>query len=273
MLRIQWRTHLIQRFEQASSYLDHHSVIYLPIRKSQKAKWWEEIWKQGTASLPNPAKSNPNQIWPNNKSNPIVKDSVKNSPHPEFWTSCLFRRSAFSYLPAYLKKAKMRRRNLEAQAPPVSLTQPSSIPTRFDQTTNQIRSLRIQWKTHLIQRLEHASRFLSHSFYLFLLMEGSQGWTKPPGGATVCSPGWSGVTAELAELALVNQVDDGTKELKSWNWKTISRWTWTSFSCLLMKMSSLKEIFRQGIGWTWTLFACPLMKRYPQQSSSFKLRT
>ena len=38
---------------------------------------------------------------------------------------------------------------------------------------------------------------------------------KPPGGANGCRPGWSGVAAELAELALVNQVDDGTKELKS----------------------------------------------------------
>ena len=44
-------------------------------------------------------------------------------------------------------------------------------------------------------------------------MEGSQGWTKPSGGATVCSPGWSGVTAELAELALVNQVDQLTHQV------------------------------------------------------------
>ena len=123
----------------------------------------EKLRSKATASLPDPAKFNLNPIWPNNKSNPIVKDSVKNSPHPEFWTSCLFRRSAFSYLPAYLK-AKMRRRNLEAKAPPVYLTQPSSIPTRFDQTTNQIRSLRIQWKTHLIQRLELASNFFPTHF-------------------------------------------------------------------------------------------------------------
>ena len=31
-------------------------------------------------------------------------------------------------------------------------------------------------------------------------------WTKPPGGGT-CRRGWFDVSAELAELALVNQVD------------------------------------------------------------------
>ena len=35
---------------------------------------------------------------------------------------------------------------------------------------------------------------------------------KPPGGATVCRRGWSGVAAELAKLALVNQVDDVTTD-------------------------------------------------------------
>ena len=140
------------------------------LKKGQNEE--KKLGSRGTASLPDPAKFNPNQIWPNNKSNPIVKDSVKNSPHPEVGT-CL--QISFSLI----------------------------LP--------------------------------------FFTMEGSQGWTKPSGGATVCSPGWSGVTAELAELALVNQVDDGTKELKSWNWKTISRWTWTSFSCLLMKCPHRKR--------------------------------
>ena len=32
----------------------------------------------------------------------------------------------------------------------------------------------------------------------------------PPDGRIVCRPGWFGVAAELAELALVNQVDDVT---------------------------------------------------------------
>ena len=36
---------------------------------------------------------------------------------------------------------------------------------------------------------------------------GSHSWTKPPsGGGNVCKHGWSGVAAELAELALVNEV-------------------------------------------------------------------
>ena len=38
-------------------------------------------------------------------------------------------------------------------------------------------------------------------------------WTKPPGGGTVCWRGWSGVAAELAELALVNQVDQLTHQV------------------------------------------------------------
>ena len=38
-------------------------------------------------------------------------------------------------------------------------------------------------------------------------------WTKPPGGGTVCRRGWSGVAAELAELALVNQVDQLTHQV------------------------------------------------------------
>ena len=41
-------------------------------------------------------------------------------------------------------------------------------------------------------------------------------WTKPPGGRTVCKRGWSGVaaeSAELAELALVNQVDQLTHQV------------------------------------------------------------
>ena len=43
-------------------------------------------------------------------------------------------------------------------------------------------------------------------------IEGSHSWTKPPGGGTVCRRGCSGVAAELAELALVNQVDDVTTD-------------------------------------------------------------
>ena len=35
---------------------------------------------------------------------------------------------------------------------------------------------------------------------------------KAPGGGTVCKRGWSGVAAELAELAFVNQVDDVTTD-------------------------------------------------------------
>ena len=37
-------------------------------------------------------------------------------------------------------------------------------------------------------------------------------WTKPAGGVTVCRQGWSDIAAELAELALVNQVDDVTTD-------------------------------------------------------------
>ena len=35
----------------------------------------------------------------------------------------------------------------------------------------------------------------------------------PPGGGTICRPGWFGVAAALAELAFVNQVDQLTSEV------------------------------------------------------------
>ena len=35
----------------------------------------------------------------------------------------------------------------------------------------------------------------------------------PPDGRIVCRPGWSGVAAALAELALVNQVDQLTHQV------------------------------------------------------------
>ena len=41
-------------------------------------------------------------------------------------------------------------------------------------------------------------------------IEGSHSFTKRPDGGTVCGRGWSGLVAELAELALVNQVDQLT---------------------------------------------------------------
>ena len=50
-------------------------------------------------------------------------------------------------------------------------------------------------------------------FYLdntVTLIEGSHSWTKPPGGGTVYRRGCAGVAAELAELTLVNQVDQMT---------------------------------------------------------------
>ena len=37
-------------------------------------------------------------------------------------------------------------------------------------------------------------------------------WNIPASDVTVCRQGWSGIAAELAELALVNQVDDVTTD-------------------------------------------------------------
>ena len=44
-------------------------------------------------------------------------------------------------------------------------------------------------------------------------IEESHSWTKPPDGVTVFSRGWSWVVGELAELALVNQVDQLTYQV------------------------------------------------------------
>ena len=58
-----------------------------------------------------------------------------------------------------------------------------------------------------INTIRHFHSEFGNVLVSYFAARSRHGWIKPPGGGTVYWRGWSGVAAELAELAIVNQVD------------------------------------------------------------------